>query len=228
MSNRGFIVLSTNLFNSAALLRELQKELYEIARHAEFADANYFELIQQKSESCLRMIDSVLLVSQIESGQTKLDLAPVGLGSVMYEAAGELRNFSGEMVCLENRSASSVDTNKQLLGGLIYALVGFIRQSSRSQISLRSYETKGKVRLGIFSKDFMITKTDYKKALQLIERSQMPLAQYSESSGAGLIVAGKIAQTLGTSLSAKSIGRFKGFSVELPKSPQLSLLEIGV
>lgn len=209
--------------SSLALMRELQYALYEIARRAELGSSQSLTGVQQRAEQSLRLIDSYIATTQIEIGQTQLNLSPIGVGSILHEAAYSLRSETGCIVSVVTGVNHPVMTHAELLKNLLSNTGQFILDTVKTQLVFRSFPVKdGTVGVGVFAKNFNVTSSDLKNAIEISGTSHMPMAQHSYRSGIMLVMADALAQGLGSSLTIKRMGIFQGIAVTLPKSQQLS------
>ena len=217
--------MDKDLYSSVSILRELQHDLYEIARRAELGDSRSLVKIQARAEASLRLIDSYMLATQLERGQAKLDLKPFAVGSVMHDAAHEIQTINGSNISVKTGVNKPVTTNPELLKNLILSMGNFIGGHTNRPMLMRSFEDKaGRVGLGVFTRDFDVTQKELDKALSSVGESQMLLPKESISSGVLLSLSDKIASALDTKLMVKRLGRQKGFMISLPQSQQLSLV----
>jgi hypothetical protein len=208
------------------LLRELQHALYEIARQAELGNEGSLAKVQLRAEQSLRLVDSCMISSQVEMGQIQLNLSPYGVGSIMHEAAHDLRLLTGNGVLVHAGVNQPVMTNAELLKNLLYSAGNFIFDAVKAPVFLRSFPTKnGSVGVGVFAKNFSISPKDLRNALDNSSSAYMPMAQHSQRSGVMLLLADTLAQTLGSELEVKRMGSYRGFAATLPPSRQLSLVE---
>jgi len=219
--------LSKNIINSLALLRELQHNLYEIARYAEADQPDSLDIIQRLSERSLRLIDSAILTAKLEMGQTQLITEPLALGSVMHDVSYSLRLLNGEPADVSNASHSLVNTSRELLTSLLFSAGAFVKNSVPGPLTIASYKDRDGVGVGVFAKQFNLTQVDYIRAIEHMESTVMPLSSHSSSSGVMLLLASRIADQLGSKLYVKKHGGHKGFAVVLPKNQQLSILSAG-
>lgn len=210
---------------SLPLLRELQHTLYEIAREAELGGKEALRRTQIRADQSLRLIDSYIVSVQLETGQMQLELAPYGIGSVMHQAAHELREFNGFPPMVQTKTSQPVMTNYELLKSMLFSAGQFVSDSVKAPVLLRSFATaSGDVGVGVFAKNFDVTNKDLKLAVNTSGQSSMPMAQHSEGSGVMLVLASSLAQALGGGLHVKRMGDFRGFATTLPKSQQISLM----
>lgn len=210
---------------SISLLRELQHALYEIARQAEVGGDDALHRIQLRADQSLRLIDSYIISTQVEAGQTQLELSPYGIGSIMHETAHELRAFNGSTPLVQARAAQPVMTNYDLLKSFLFSMGQFISDAANSPLVLRSFATQsGKIGVGVFAENFDVSSKELKQAIDMSGQSLMPMAQHSQRSGIMLVLAGSLARALGGELHVKRMGNFRGFATTLPKSQQMSLV----
>lgn len=206
-----------------ALMRELKHSMYEIARTSELAGNASDQSVQRIAEQSMQLIDSYILSVRSEYGQVKLDLEPMGIGSVMHEAAHAMRG--GQLVRIEAKANIPVMTHRAALSGLLTSAGAVLQEATKSPLIMRSYITKGgEVGVGIFAENLDLSSQDLKTSLQLSGRAHMPLARHSAGSGVMLVVADGLAKALGGTLEVKRMGRFRGLATILPRSEQLSLV----
>lgn len=207
-----------------SLMRELQYMLYKIARTAELDESVFLADIQKEADTALRLIDSYMITSQLEVGQTSLELSPIGLGSLLHETAYEVRATSGAEVEVHARALHPVMAHNLLLKNFLFSVGYFISKSTNSQLNFCSFKGgEGKVGVGVIARGFDISTKDLHDALAN-GTSYMPMARHTNQSAVMLIVAEMIAKALGSSLSVRKSGKSKGFSIWLPKSEQLTLV----
>lgn len=218
-------VQNVGLVGSMTLLRELQHAFYEIARQAELAGSGALPDIQARAEQALRLVDSCIISAQVEVGQLQLNLSPYGLGAIMHEAAHELRYVTGYSIDIRAGANQPVMTHAEMLKNMLYSAGSFMYDSVKSPVLMRSFAAKnGDVGVGVFAKGFTITPKDLQKARNMSEATYMPMAQHTQRSGVMLLLADALAQSLGSELQVKRLGRYKGFAAVLPKSQQLALV----
>ena len=208
-----------------ALMRELQESLYLIARQAELSAGDSLRLVQHQAEQSMRLIDSYLLSSQAEVGQTKLNFAPYGVGSIMHESAYALRSDVGCDVAVSVGVNRPVMTHGELLKNLLSSTGNFIADIVQGEVVFRSFSAKnGDVGVGVFAENFDLTPTDLREAIESSGFSRMPMARHSLKSGVMLMMAESISRALGGSLTVKRMGKFRGIVTILPPSEQLALV----
>lgn len=211
--------------NSLCLLKELQLMYYEVAREAELASPKSLAKIQSLAEQSLRLIDSFIIANQVEIGQLELELSPLGMGSIMHQVMSEVRPVvSSEIVSVAGVNAA-VMTNRELLSSFLGSLIMFTADASKYPLSIRSFvSSNGDVGIGVFARDLTITSRELDKALSSAGLSHMPFARHSSKSGYLVVLAERLASSLGGKLYVKRLGRWRGFATTLPQSQQMSLM----
>lgn len=213
--------------SDASLLREIQHTLFTISCQSELGDKNSLESINAIARSTLGLLDSYLLAAQVESGQLALALSPYGPGSIMHDAAHELRVVNGRSpVEVISGVHQPVMTNGLFLKNLFVSAGTVVMDVSRPKsLVCRSFVTKsGKVGVGVFARDFAVTPKDLREALAGVNSRHMPLAAHSEKTGVMLTLADRLAKVLGGELHVKKMGEYGGLATHLPLSKQLALV----
>lgn len=214
-----------------ALAYELKNPLINIARRAELADESTFTQIQQTAEQTLALIDNYLLHAQTEYGQTRLDLSPTIMGSVLYDVSVQMRSqadsYNAEFI-IDDRTHEPVMTHRQALTSVLtvfgQTLLGVSSAKKRQKIILRGYKTRqGNLGVGLFT-DFKVSQDDLERALLLQGKAHMPLSQIESSSHASLAIADGLCRAIGGAMTVKHMGGLSGLATELPRSEQLALV----
>lgn len=215
-----------------ALVYELKNPLITIARHAELDDEASRKSIQRTAEQALRLIDSYLLMAS-EYGQTRLELSPVALGSVLYDVAQDLRDeakLHQKEVLIHDRTHEPVMTNRPALVSILTMFATVVLGSSPSGstdgVLLRGYKTRsGALGVGVFSNN-KLSQADVEVALQLQGKAHMPLARIHHGTHVSLAIADNLCRALGGAMVVKHMGALSGLATELPRSEQLELLSV--
>lgn len=215
----------TDALRMQALVRELQNDLYTIARYAELGGENVHIDIQKRAEVSLKLIDSFLITSQLEAGQLHLGLSPYGLGSVLHNSAYAVRRVVNREVSIVSGAPVAAMTNPQLLQNLLSHTACFIAEATSSELLFRSFKSRsGTIGIGVFAKNFYLTTQELRNIMNDTGRSVMPAANHSRRSGIMLTMADTVACALGSPLTLKQMGRYRGLVTVLPRSEQLSLI----
>lgn len=211
--------------NSLCLLKELQLMYYEVAREAELSSEGSLVKIQSLAEQSLRLIDSFITANQVEIGQLELELSPLGMGSIMHQVMDEVRPVVSREVGSVAGVNVAVMTNRDLLSSFLGSIIMFTAEATKSPLSIRSFLTSsGEVGIGVFARDMTITNKELDVALSSAGLTHMPFARYSSKSGYLVVLAEKLATSLGGKLYVKRLGKWRGFATSLPLSQQMSLM----
>lgn len=211
-----------------ALAFELKSPLINIARQAELDESANLEQIQQTAEQALKLIDHYLLSAQSEHGQLILNLEPVNLGSVLYDASSQLRYLAREQkveLVLEDKIHEPVMAHRGALTAVLAAFGRLLMPvSGRPELTLRSYKTReGFLCVGVFT-DADLSQDDLRQAMELQGKANMPLAVANSQAHVSLSIAERLCSAMGGDMTVKKIGKLRGFATQLPRSEQLSLV----
>lgn len=219
-----------DLYCMRALALELKSPLINIARQSELADVRDFAEIQHTAEQALTLIDSYLLSAQADHGQLSLNLEPVSLGSVLYDASVQLSRVAKKQaldLVIDDRAHDPVMTNRGALVAVLAAFGQILMSSAgirRSELVLRSYRTSsGELGVGVFA-DVNLSENDLRQEIELQRASQMPIARVSNRAHASMVIAENLCSAMGGNMTVKKMGRLKGFGTLLPRSEQLSFV----
>jgi light-regulated signal transduction histidine kinase (bacteriophytochrome) len=222
------------------LARELTQPLLYIARQAEFSSdepdnqASSFLTIERAANSALRLIDSYLLSAQSEYGQKQLTLQTIGVGSVLYDVAHELRDnakAAGYVIEVDVGYAKPIMTDvvalRASLACLGTLLMSAPKESKYKSIRLVAYKRDANSCVaGIFGTDISLNRQDLKRARRLQGASHMALGSLSSGSGVHFALADSLAQAIGAELCFARRRGLAGLGLVLPKSQQLQLVTL--
>lgn len=202
-----------------SLAYEIKQPLIRIARASERGHACELESIQQTAEQTLRLIDTYLLSAQADYGQVALDLSPESTGSILYDAAYQLRTITP---LIDNRNHEPIMTHRAALISVLNMCSSALHDFGK-ELTLRSYKTaSGGIGVGVFT-DTDLSVSDLRRALDLQGRAPMTVASFS-GSGVSLAIADSLCTAIGGSLTVKRMGSLSGLVTELPRSEQLALV----
>ena len=219
----------------ASLARELKNPLILIAREAELERNNNpsqsVSSIQRTAEKTLQLIDSYLLMAQSEYGQKSLQLETVGVGSVIYDVASNLREaISAQDAELDIAvKDANVMTNREGLKAAILclselAINGEGDTDSKNKVRIQATKTADKVIVSVLGSGMDITSKDINSAKTMQGISHFALGTKLGDSGIRLAIADILTASLGSSLQAKKKDGLKGLGFELSISKQLQLV----
>lgn len=220
-------ILSQQTFQ--ALARELKMPLTIISAQAEISQQNN---IRKQAQDAMILIDSFLIASQTNYGQTQLELEPISVGSIFYKLSAEVSQgatTSKVSVDTETSCDSLVMSNRRGLEvglrSLMDIAIANLQAKDSSKIKLRAYRRRdGKIFAGIFSPNLSLSQKDIERAKTLIGSAQQSVSTHFSGSGIQLILASCLAEALGVNLSSLKKGNLRGLGFELMKSEQLRIV----
>lgn len=207
-----------------------------MARQAELekskSSSNALSSIQQTAEKTLKLIDSYLLISLNEYGQTSLPLESVGIGSIIYDVAQDMRGYArNQDVDIEYTvNDANVMANVEGLKAAIWCLSDMaINQSSlsdnsRGRISITTKKTNEKIKVSVLSNNMEVKNSDLHRARKQFGSSHHAFSSSSPDSGVRLALADMLSSALGSQLSAAKSNHMQGLSFDLLRSQQLQLV----
>lgn len=230
------------------MAEELKLPLQHIARRAELQTMRLLAKacddvdvrsclreVQTSADMSLQLLDSYLLSLRLSlETSTALNLEPVSVSAVLYDAAGQLRETAKQYgVTLDlhiHGSYEPVMAHKQALRAAIvslgYALIGALpaNGSGQRRVQLATHRTKQGIVAGMYGELDALTPQLFMRAKQLQGKARQPLVGTLSGSGAGVFIADAL---LGAMASRLRVGRFQkspGFAVTLSTSEQLQLV----
>lgn len=217
-------VNSTEVENAFSLMNELQTSFYKIARMAELGEDKNLKFIISEAETAMKIIDVYRQCAMAELGQTNLEFGILGAGSMLYDVAMDLKKQVGCSVDVQSKTQASVGVNPTAVKNILFSLSYFLARSGSKHVVFGcSKSGKDKIELGVFAKDFYVTKKDLEKALKN-KLAYMPLSKTSYSSAVFLLLANMLAKFSGSNLMVKKTSGMRGFVILVPKSEQLQLV----
>lgn len=223
------------LLNS--LVRELKGPLVLIARRAELEKSggklnDALQSIQDTADKTLQLIDSYLLTTQSEYGQHSLQLEPMGIGSIVYELAQDLRSYAKDkkIDLMVDVKDGDVMGNREGLKAVILCLseLAMVQNSDqrnvrRKKILIQTKKEKETVSVSILSNQMDISNKDIDLARQMQGNAHLAGGRVLDS-GIRLAIADILTGALGSSLQTRQSNGLKGLNFELVRSKQLQLV----
>lgn len=222
-----------------ALANQIKSPLMYIARAAELAkednDLSHLDGIGFTADTALRLIDSYLLSTQLVQGQRDLELEPVTVSSVLYDAAQHLETLAHEYHCDLELSLSGkygpVMAHRQGLEAALVSL-GYVfieasaQQESKSKpvLKLAAHKSRNGIVTGVFANIDGLSSSVYARAGALFGRARQPLGEVTAGSGAGVFVADSIFNAMSSNLRLTHHDKMVGLAATLLPSNQLSLV----
>lgn len=216
---------------------ELKLPLLQIARRAEQAQkSESVDLIsiQETAQAALQLLDNYVLGVQLSTDQGPLDIEPVSVSSVLYDAGQQLdataRNYGVELELNVAGRHGTVMAHRQGLqsalvslgSGLIEALPA--TESPQLKLQLATHRSRYGIVAGMYSDTPQLTNAALQRGRRLRGRSRQPLTNLSHTSGAGIFVADTILRAMRLRLHASRHHHLYGLGTVLPPNQQTQLV----
>lgn len=212
-----------------ALAEQLKLPLLQIARSAELADLADLPKITQIADMALQMLDGFLL-SEALHAQQGLQLEPVAVSSVLYEASRQLAPIAKLYDCeveidLSGNYRPVMADRKALISA--FTILGFsflesLQTDKNRRIVLGAHKTKQGISVGVFSAN-ALSGDMFRRAKALFGDARQPLAN-SDSAGTGVFIADSLLSHIGESLKVSQHHKLQGLAASLNVSQQLQLV----
>lgn len=227
--------LSERVFKS--VVEQLKLPLINIARQAELASSfNQYDYqnISRVADMAIKLIDSYLL--SVTEDDLLMRLEPVSLSSVLNSAADNLSNVARIYNCeiklaLTSRFSPVISERRRLEAAFTMLGYSFIEShmanyasTKGGQVVLTTYKTKNGTAAGVFSPQINISKTNFNRALFMGGSSRQAIPEFSQSAGAGIIIADALLTSLSSKLRVTKHSNSMGLSATLIPSRQLELI----
>ncbi|HVX47801.1 MAG TPA: hypothetical protein VHA05_00380 [Candidatus Saccharimonadales bacterium] len=218
-----------------SVAEELKLPLMQIARQAE-QGAPDVKAIRGTAEAAIRLLDNYELSLRLQSNPTRLQLEPVSVSSVLYDAGQQLdamaKNYGIELELNVAGRYGTVMAHRQglqsALTSLGAALIETLPALESPQLKLRlaSHRSRYGIVAGLYTDTPQLTNTALKhgRRLQRQRVSRQPLTTISHTSGAGIFVADTILQAMSLRLRASRHHRLYGLGTVLPPNNQIALV----
>jgi K+-sensing histidine kinase KdpD len=216
---------------------QLKLPLLHIARQAELAQlqgtANLAS-IRATADNALQLIDNFLLGVQLKASDFQLELEPVSVSSVLYDAGQQLNGIAKQYdVSLNLNIAGRYGTVMAHREGLQAALVSLgsslieaLPAGSHEQLNLQlaTHRCRYGIVAGLYSTTESIQAAMLERGRQLQGRARQPFAGLTHTSGAGIFIADAILAAMHLELKASRHHGQHGFGIVLPPNHQLQLV----
>ena len=195
------------------------------------------QAIQHNADITVQVLDSYLLSLRLSlQPSLRLNLEPVSVSAVLYEAAEQLRSTARQYgveldLHIQGRYEPVMAHRQALQSALVmlgYALIEALPASGVSgeqrRVRLATHRTREGIVAGLYGQFEDLTQQQLQRGRQLLGVARQPLVGSLPGSGAGVFVADAL---LGAMESRLRVGRFQhlpGFAVTLPASEQLQLI----
>lgn len=197
-------------------------------------DEKWRQTIGVSAAAALRLIDSYLLHIDLQRvGQ--LELEPVSMSSVLYDAAAELQPFAAEHNCelelvIAGKYAPVMAHRRAVSAALMSMGQSFIEATSdqehtnRPRVVLAVRRTAAGVSTGVFAPNQSLSAQMLRTARRFGGGMRQPLAGFESGAATGVFIADALLTQMETTM---KVGRYKGLqglSATFMPSRQLALV----
>jgi hypothetical protein len=222
-----------------AVAEQLKVPLAIIARRAELGaftgnlESKDIGTIATQADAALLLVDSYLLGLELLRTQTRLELEPVSVSSLLVDAAHDLygfaRHYAVEVELDAAGSFGPVMSNSRGLKAALLSL-GFALVEAESaaenrprRIRLALHHTPQGIVAGMYGAQD-VSAAAWRRALALCGHATQPFAEIAAGSGAGLFVADTIFRSMESRLRVGHYQHQNGLAATLQPSRQLQLV----
>lgn len=218
------------------LAEELKVPLTQIARLGEQARSEplpeTLEAIELTAQSALTLVDGLLLSLRLCTVEEPR-LQPVSLDVVLQETAHALHDYAQERNCqlqlhISTRSPIVVADPAVLQAALASLGLMFIeagsQQRATSVVMLAAHRSRWGMVTGLYSDQQGLSSDLYRRARQLFGQAARPLSQFAATSGAGVVIADTLLQSMSSQLRVSYHQKQTGLAATLLPSQQLHLV----
>jgi len=236
--SRPAVVSDLALFSNLA--EQVRTPFLQIAHAAELAAIQdnkdelkkLFSAVGVSSQAALMLIDGYLLSLQMRVEQ-QLELEPIAIGSVLYDAAHQIDRYAKTHNCevqisVQGKNQPVMAQRAAVESALINLGYSFIDAVAGMKgipmITLGAKKVPNGVSAGVFSDSNELTSLMLKQAKAISGTAKQPLSLFSAGSGAGIFVADSLFTLMGRPLKVTRMQSQKGLASILDPSSQLALV----
>jgi len=213
---------------------ELKLPLLQIARRAEQGHASDLSTIQTIADNALKLIDSYTLGVRLALEGERLNVEPISVSSVLYDAGQQLDSLAKSYgVGLELNVAGRFGTVMAHREGLEAALVSLgsaliealpAQGGTQLKLQLATHRSRYGIVAGLYGETKQLTTQALKKGRALQAHSRQPLLDVTHTSGAGIFVADALLHAMDLHLMASRHHGLYGLGTVLQPNHQLELV----
>lgn len=221
-----------------SVVEQLTRPLVQIERLAEASVGSSnrlldWQLVQLIAGSSLQLIESYSLSLRLHGELTPLELEPLAISSLLYDAAQILEPYArSHGVTLEldpGPRMTPVLTDKTVLQAALVSLgqvfvEGGAQQATSPTVRLAAHRSRYGVVAGLYSSALDLGAEGWRQAQQLHGRARQPLGRLVSGPGAGVFVADSLLEGLGARLHLARYHKLTGLAATLAPSHQLQLV----
>jgi hypothetical protein len=208
------------------------KQAVELARTGSIDASSTFDDISLSTQAALRLIDGYLMSVRLQA-QSRLDLEPVPLSSVLYDTADQLSVYAAAHNCvleldIKGRYAPVMAHRPAVQAALLSLGYSFIDAASLQEglatVTLGAQRTAQGIAAGVFSRQQGLSSGLLRQARQLAGQARQPLSGFTAGNSAGIFVADALFGRLDSSVRVAHFKGMQGLAATLLPSRQLSLV----
>ena len=228
-------MLSQQVLLSVA--EHLKLPLLQIARQAELGrltDQPDLLAMEATADSALRLLDSYALGVRLSLAEEQLEMEPVSVSSVLYDASHQLDAMAKAYgVALELQIGGRFGPVMAHRQGLQSALVSLgmaliealpALESPQLKLHLAVHRCRYGIVAGLYADQRQLSNEALKQGRMMQGSARQPLAGITHASGASMFVADAILSAMQLRLKASRYQGLFGLATVLPPNPQLQLV----
>ncbi len=228
-------MLSQQLLLNVA--EELKLPLLQIARRAEqgrLSGSADLATIQSTADNALRLLDSYALGVRLSMEPLLLDVEPVSVSSVLYDAGQELDSLAksygvGLELSISGKYGSVMAHREGLQAALVSlgsALIEALPAQEGPQLKLKlaTHRSRYGIVAGLYTDTKQITAQALKRGRSLQPNSRQPMLNITHTSGAGIFVADALLNAMNLDLKTSRHQGLYGLGTLLQPNHQLQLV----
>lgn len=180
-------------------------------------------------------LSSSYLVYREAQNNSELSMTGVSLSSLLYEVSDKLQAYAKQENCsfaidVRSRSGPIYGNREALRASLMllgYECIRAVSEQAKGKMSVVRWTVRTKkdsVVAGIYGDFGLSAKTVVKRIYKEPSSQKQPLTGFSTGRGTGLLIVRRLLDVHGVQLKPSTHKHLSGFSLELNKSTQLSLV----
>jgi hypothetical protein len=216
------------------MLLDVQARLIQILALTELPEKEVNDTIREVAKTSLKTIDYYLFAQ--DHAQLRLSLGPLSASSTVRDVADELKAISAlynvSVATDVTKKLEPMYANNQAVKGAIYGLASTVIANASSvagkqnpRLIIAAQSTAPNIqRIGVFSPDFEIHSSLYKKTNSLTGSARSVAPEAIHDSGLGLIISQELIKLLGSEIKQFVHRGNKGVGFYIQTSKQLSFI----
>lgn len=238
-----YYVVNTDIANEQLMIsvsEQLKLPLMQVARRAEAAElrgtTQDFAAIRVTAQSALQLLDNFLLSLRLQNGYLQLELEPVSVSSVLYDAGQAVRGLADQygvelQVDIGGRYGP-VTANRMALEAalislastLIEGLPGMDLPAPQLELQFATHRCRYGIVAGVYMRHKSLKPESLDKGLSLHGKARQPFNVLTHASGAGIFVADTIVKAMQLQLKVSRHNGWRGIGVVMAPNQQLQLI----